>query len=126
MQLVSIVAMLAIAEYMVFGALVGMARGKYGVEAPATSGHPIFERYYRVQENTLEQLIALIPAMVVYGYYGNEQIAAVLGVVFIIARIVYLIAYVKNPSKRGLGFLPGWLVTLYMMIAGIIAAFQTL
>ena len=126
MQIVSIVVLLAIVEYMVFASLVGMARGKYGVPAPATSGDPIFERYYRVQENTLEQLMALIPAMVVYGYYGNAQVAAVLGVVFILSRIVYLLAYVKDPAKRSWGFLPGWLATVYMMIAGIIAAYGAL
>ena len=126
MQLVSIVALLAVIEYMVFAGLVGRARGKYGIPAPATSGDPIFERYYRVQENTLEQLIALLPAMVVYGYYGNAQVAALLGLVFIVSRVVYLLAYVKDPAKRGMGFLPGWLATIYMLIAGIIAAFNTM
>lgn len=126
MQLVSIVVLLAIVEYMVFASLVGVARGKYGVPAPATSGDPIFERYYRVQENTLEQLMALIPAMVVYGYYGNAQVAAILGVAFILSRIVYLLTYVKDPAKRSWGFLPGWLATVYMLVAGIIAAYGAL
>ncbi|CAN0412117.1 MAG: MAPEG family protein [Pseudohongiellaceae bacterium] len=126
MELVSIIVLLALIEYFVFGALVGWARGKYNVPAPAISGDPVFERYYRVQANTLEQLMGFIPAIVVYGYYGNPQIAAGLGVVFIIARVVYLLGYVKDPGKRALGFVVGWLATIFMLVAGVVAAARAL
>ena len=63
MELVTIVIALALIEYTVFGMLVGKARGKYGIDAPAISGNPIFERYYRVQQNTLEVLVLFIPGM---------------------------------------------------------------
>lgn len=122
MELVAIVALLALIEYFVFGGLVGWARGKYKVAAPAISGDPIFERYYRVQQNTLEQLMGFLPALFLYGYYGNPQIAAGLGVVFIIGRVIYLLGYVSDPAKRGTGFVIGWLATIFMMIAGLIAA----
>jgi hypothetical protein len=35
---------------------VGILRGRHNIRAPAASGHPLFERAYRVQLNTLEQL----------------------------------------------------------------------
>ena len=122
MELVIVVVILALIEYYIFGALVGWARGKYGVSAPAVSGDPVFERYYRVQQNTLEQLMGFIPAILIYGYYGNAQIAAGLGMVFIIARVIYLYAYVADPAKRGLGFVLGWLATIFMMFAGLWSA----
>ena len=61
MDLIYLVIGLALLEYFIFGALVGQARGKHGVEAPAVTGHPEFERRLRVQQNTLEQLMIFIP-----------------------------------------------------------------
>lgn len=126
MALVSIVVLIALIEYMALGFMVGAARGKYGIKAPAVSGDPIFERYYRVQQNTLEQLVAFLPAITVYGYYGNAQLAAGLGVLFIIGRAIYAAAYIKDPSRRGLGFIVGWLATIFMMLAGLYSAFVAL
>ena len=76
MEFVAFVIALALLEYAIFGMLVGWARGKYGVVAPATSGHPVFERYFRVHMNTLEQLVAFVPAMWLFGTYVNPTWAA--------------------------------------------------
>ncbi len=126
MALVSIVVMLAIIEYFIFGFMVGAARGKYGVSAPAVTGDPIFERYYRVQQNTLEQLAGLLPAITVYGFYGNPQVAAGLGLVFIISRAVYAYTYINDPAKRAWGFVPGWLATILMIVLGLWSAYGAL
>ena len=122
MELVAIVVVLALIEFFAFGILVGRARGKYEIEAPAVSGHPVFERYYRVHQNTLELLSMFIPAILIYGYYGNPAIAAGLGVVYLIGRIIYLRAYVADPAKRGPGFGLSFLPIAFMLIAGLIAA----
>ena len=103
-----------------------MARGKYNCPAPATSGDPIFERYYRVQINTSEQLLVFLPAIVIYGYYGSPMIAAGVGLVFPVSRLIYLQAYVADPAKRGRGFLPGFLATAFLLIGGLVAVVQTL
>lgn len=126
MELVAIVVVLALIEFFAFGILVGRARGKYDIKAPAISGHPVFERYYRVHQNTLEQLMMFIPAILIYGYYGNSAIAAGLGVVYLIGRIVYLRAYVADPAKRGAGFGLSFLPTAFMLVAGLIAAVMDL
>ncbi len=63
MELVAIVTLLALAEFIVFGMQVGSARGKYGIEAPATTGDEMFERQFRVHYNTLEQLIIFLPSL---------------------------------------------------------------
>ena len=52
MEFVAFVIALALLEFAVFGMLVGWARGKYKVAAPAIGGHPVFERYFRAHQNT--------------------------------------------------------------------------
>ena len=126
MELVAIVIALAVIEYFVFAGLVGRARAKYEIPAPAITGNPVFERYYRVHQNTLEQLMIFIPAIIIYGYYGNPAYAAGLGVFFLIGRIIYLRGYVADPAKRGLGMMIGFLPTMFMLIAGLIAAIMNL
>ena len=118
MSWVVIVAVLALLQFAAFGALVGRARGQYGVNAPATTGHPIFERYYRVQYNTLEQIVVFIPALFLSAAYGfgDDWMSAALGGVYLVGRQVYLHSYVREPRSRGLGFvmtvLPGAILLL--------------
>jgi uncharacterized membrane protein YecN with MAPEG domain len=104
MNYVDVVAMLAIVQYVAFGALVGRARGKYGIEAPAVTGSVPFECVYRVQMNTLELLVALIPALYVSSRYWPAHYVAALGVVYLIGRVLYWRAYVTEPARRELGF----------------------
>lgn len=105
MELVAIVVIVALIQYAIFGALVGKARGTYNVAAPAVSGDPVFERYYRVQMNTLESLMLFIPAIFLFATYVNALFAAILGIVFIIGRYLFFRAYIKEPKSRGLGFM---------------------
>lgn len=105
MNLVDIVAMLAIVQFLFFGGLVGKARGTYGVPAPSTSGPEGFERVNRVHLNTLELLIALLPSMYAATRYWSPNLVAGLGAVYLVGRIVYWRAYVTAPARRGLGFL---------------------
>ena len=79
MEFVAIVALLALLQYLYFATLVGQARGKFGVNGPAVTGHPVFERYFRVQMNTLELLIALLPGLWLFAYYVRPTWAALLG-----------------------------------------------
>jgi uncharacterized membrane protein YecN with MAPEG domain len=104
MQYIDVVAMLAVLQFLIFGSLVGRARGKYGIKAPAISGSEPFERIYRVQMNTLEMLVALLPAMYVAAKYWPSNYIAAIGAIYIVGRVVYWRAYVTNPQKRGLGF----------------------
>lgn len=104
MEPVAIVIVIALLEYVVFGALVGRARGLYGVKAPAVSGHEIFERWFRVHQNTLELLVSFVPAMWLFGLYVNPAWAAGLGLLYVAGRAVYLLSYVKDPAKREFGF----------------------
>ena len=126
MDLVIIVVVLALVQYIAFSILVGRARAKYGVQAPAISGDPVFERYFRVQQNTLEQLVVFLPAILLYSYLGNPMIAAGLGVVYLIGRLIYLRSYVKDPESRGTGFMLTFLPGGFMILASLFIAARNL
>jgi glutathione S-transferase len=104
MDLVAFVAGLALIEYYVITMQCGRARGRLGVAAPAISGNPEFERYLRVQYNTIEQLVIFLPALFGFAWFASPGWAAVLGIVFIVGRALYARGYVQDPAKRGPGF----------------------
>ena len=122
MTLVYVVMMLAVIEYFAFGMAVGMARGRYKIPAPAVSGNPDFERYYRVQMNTLEQMMVFLPSLWTFATFVSASWAAGLGLVFVIGRLVYFIGYTKAANKRGIGFGISGLPTMILMIGGLIGA----
>ena len=119
MDLVIIVVVLAIIQYIAFGFLVGWARGKYDCPDPATTGNEIFERYNRVHMNTLEQMPAFLSAMFLYSHTGSPNVAAGLGVVFIVGRFIYLRSYITDPKSRGIGFGLTTLPVLYMLLGSL-------
>jgi uncharacterized membrane protein YecN with MAPEG domain len=126
MELVAIVIVLALFEYLYIAFQVGAGRGKYDVPAPAISGHPTFERLYRVQMNTLEQLIVFLPGMWFFGLYVSAPIAAALGLVFIVGRAVYLTSYVKDPEKRSVGFMLTFVSNVILLLGALIGAILAL
>jgi glutathione S-transferase len=101
-----LITVLALLQFIVFGAMVGRARGRYGVAAPAVTGNEIFERYFRVQMNTLEQLVLLLPALWIAAAFAFVAYywIALLGVLYLVGRTLYLTGYVADPKKRGLGY----------------------
>ena len=133
MPLVHLVLGLALAQFLFFCFAVGKARGRYKVAAPATTGNEIFERYFRVQMNTLELLIILVPSILLFAQYNGTYgayIAAALGVIYLIGRMIYFTSYVKNPKSRSMGYglsmLPVLVLLAGTIIGGIRAAILTL
>ena len=122
MNLVDVVAMLAVIQYLVFAGMVGKARGRFGVRAPAVTGDERFERIYRVQMNTLELLVALLPAMYVAARYWPPQVVAVIGSVYLVGRTIYWRAYVANPSARGLGYMLSVFPVFGLALAALVPA----
>jgi uncharacterized MAPEG superfamily protein len=122
MELTAIVTALALIEYLILGVRVGQARGQFSVEAPATTGHPVFERHFRVHQNTLEQLIVFVPALWLFAYYVSNGMAAVLGLVFIVARALYARGYVADPKQRETGALLTAITSAVLLLGGLIGA----
>jgi uncharacterized membrane protein YecN with MAPEG domain len=101
---------------------VGRARGRYRIQAPATSGHPAFERAFRVQMNTLEAALLFLPTLWLAAHYGFAFWAGIAGLVWLAGRTWYAVAYLQEAARRGGGFALGmvaWAVTLLMALAGV-------
>jgi uncharacterized MAPEG superfamily protein len=122
MLLVHAVIALALCEFLFFGLAVGRARVMYGIKAPATTGNEVFERYFRVQMNTLEQLVVFVPAILLFAHYVSAAWAAGLGLLFVLGRALYFTGYVKDPKKRSLGFGLSFLPTVVLLVGGLIGA----
>jgi glutathione S-transferase len=122
MALVNLIIALALLQFFAFGTAVARARGRYKVSAPATTGNEIFERYYRVQMNTLELLIMFIPAMWMFGFYVSTNVAAGLGALYLIGRGIYFFAYVRDPRQRELGFVLSAAPVVALVIGAIVGA----
>lgn len=104
MDFVAIVAALALLEYLGIAIMTGRARGLYGIKAPAVTGHPGFERWYRVQVNTIEQLVVFLPSLFLFASYVSPTWAGILGLVFVVGRALYARSYVIDPETRSIGF----------------------
>ena len=126
MAYVDIVTALALLQFVVFGFKVGKARGRFGIKAPAISGNETFERYFRVQQNTLEQLIVFLPGLYLFSHYYSPLVAAVIGVVYLAGRELYSMTYVKDPSKREIGYGLTFLPTVILVLGGLFGAVRTL
>jgi uncharacterized MAPEG superfamily protein len=120
MAYVDIVTALALLQFVYFGIQVGRARARFGVKAPAITGNEQFERYFRVQQNTLESIVVFVPSLYLFSRYFNPLWAAGLGVVYLIGRQVYAAAYVKDPAKRSLGYGLTVLPILALLVGGLI------
>lgn len=104
MSLVHLVILAVFAQYLALSGMVSRARGKYQIAAPATTGHPEFERIFRVHQNTLEALVVLVPALMICAHEFDARVAAGCGVLFIIGRELYRREYLGNPKSRTPGY----------------------
>jgi len=124
MSAVHLVTLLAVFQYFGFGILVGRARAKYGVKAPAVAGHEMFERALRVQMNTLEQLAGFLPTMWIAGQYWPPAWIAAIGGVYLLGRAIYWRSYMNDPSSRSMGFILTVLPTFTFLLLGAVGAFR--
>ena len=111
---------------MFFSGQVGAARGKAVIQPPAMTGDENFERVLRVQLNTLEQLIITLPAMWICANYFRADVAAILGAIFFIGRLIYRNSYIKDPSTRIAGMLVGFFANISLVLVaiwGVISSF---
>ena len=115
-----VVTLLALLEYLILGVMVGRARQRYGVEAPATTGNPDFERYFRVHVNTLEALIVFVPAVWIFSLTVNYHFGVALGLLFVIARIIYASGYLSAAAKRVPGAIATGVINVILVLGSLI------
>ena len=126
MAWVELITILALLQAAFFAARVGKARGDYGIKAPAVTGHEMFERYYRVQMNTLEQLVLFLPALWLGAMHVDPRLAATIGSIYLVGRAVYYRAYIADPAKRSLGFSLSLLPSAALLVAALVSVVRGL
>jgi glutathione S-transferase len=122
LPLTTLITVIAICLYFYMGLRVGLSRAKYNVPAPATSGDPNFERLFRVHMNTLEAMPIFLPLLWLFAVYHSDAIAAGLGLVWVVGRVIYMNDYIKDAAKRGRGFQIQLLAILVLLIGTIVGA----
>ncbi len=105
LPLTSLSTLIALAVFFWTIFLVGRGRTKYNVPAPAMGGNEMFDRCFRVQMNTLEQLLLMLPVLWLCAFWVGDQLAAIGGLVWSLGRILYGVTYLTDPKKRGIGFM---------------------
>ena len=105
MNWVALIVLLAVLQSAVLAGMVGWARDKYKVAAPAITGNEIFERYFRVHYNSNEQLIIFLPSLWLFATYLSPTWAAILGAMYLVGRVIYAVGYIRSPVQREIGFI---------------------
>ena len=114
----TLIVLLALLQYVWFTARVGLARGKYNVNAPACDGDESWNRLFRVQQNTLEQLVVFIPATYAFAFYMSGLWVLIPGLAFLVGRFLYSLEYVKDPKTRT----PGMVITMMANVVLVLGA----
>ena len=122
----ALITLAAVAVFFWTATRVAGARSRYKVPVPATTGDPDFERYFRVQMNMLEWMPIFLPALWLCAGFWGDKIAAGVGAVWVLARIFYALAYVRDPKSRGVWFLAQTLASLALWVGGVAGVVQIL
>lgn len=122
MDFTAVVATLALLEFLAISIMTGRARGLYGIKAPAVTGHPGFERWHRVQMNTIEQLVIFLPSLFLFAHYIHSTTAGLLGLVFVAGRAIYTRNYVIDPETRSLGFALTFVPNVLLLLGAFFGA----
>ena len=100
------------------------ARGRYGIKAPAVTGHPEFERRFRVQQNTIEQLVLFLPSLWIFSLTISPFWAGIIGFVWVLGRAYYVVSYTRDPATRGTGFAIGLVASLLLLAGALLGTLK--
>ena len=122
----SLITVLSLIVYLATAINVGRARSKYEIKPPATTGNPDFERAFRIQQNTLEQLVFFLPLLWLFTLFVNPLWGAVIGGVWVLGRIIFAIGYSLAAEKRTIGFVLSMFASLSLLIGSLIGIIKAL
>lgn len=120
------VTLLTLLLYFVLTANVGRARVKYGIKAPAVTGNEHFERACRVQMNTLEQMAFFLPSLWLCALLLSDKVAAIAGLIWLVGRAIYAVAYIREPSSGSLGFGIAMLAEVGLFLVAVFGVIKAL
>jgi uncharacterized membrane protein YecN with MAPEG domain len=121
-----IVILVALVVYLGTMVYCARMRARHRIMAPSTTGHPEFERAYRIQQNTIEQLVAFVPAVWFFSTLVNPLFGAGIGAIWVIGRVIYAISYARSPERRGLGFTIGFIALVVLIVGALVKAITLL
>lgn len=124
--LTAAVTLLALLLHLGITAMVGRARVRYAIPAPATTGNEHFERAYRVQMNTIEQMMFFVPALWLCAVLLSDVAAAAAGLVWVIARAAYAVAYLRKPASREVPVLVSMLAQAALFLGAVAGLVRSL
>lgn len=116
----AIITLLSLFLLLATGISVAFARNKYSIKAPATTGNEHFERIFRVQMNTQENLILFLPALWLFSQYVSLIWAGIIGLVWLLARIHYAVSYSRSATARAPGFLISMLAFMVLALGAAV------
>jgi hypothetical protein len=116
----ALVTALALLLYAGVFAATALARARYGVQAPAVTGALQFERAFRIQQNTIEQLIWFLPALWLFAFYVSPLWGSLIGLVWIAGRLHYAVSYYRDPDTRGPGFVTGLVSSAVLLLGALV------
>ncbi len=122
----SLVTLLIALYYLWIGIHVGLVRGKVKIPAPAVTGDPLLERAIRVQMNAVEHAPAILPALWLAALWMSDLWAAVVGLVWVLARVAYGALYMANPGSRGPAFGAQFVAIVILIGMGIVGVVMAL
>jgi len=100
----AIVTLLVALVYFWMALTVARTHQRTGILAPTMMGDPVLERTCRAHLNTLEWMPIAMPSMWLLAIYWSPRVAALLGLLWIVGRVVYFVGYVSEAKKRFPGF----------------------
>jgi uncharacterized membrane protein YecN with MAPEG domain len=98
---------------------VSRTRSKLGIFAPVMTGDAVLERTIRAHLNTVEWMPIFLPSLWLFAIYWSSLGAAVLGLVWIVGRIIYFVGYVASPSGRFPGFFIQAMAVLALLLGAL-------
>jgi len=120
MHFPAIITLLSLLLFFATIVAVGSARAKYGIKAPATTGNDNFERVFRVQMNTLESLVLFLPALWLFSIYVSLWWTGIIGLIWLLARIYYMVSYIRSADARSLGYIISFLAFAALAIGATV------
>ena len=112
--------LIALLQYIFFTGRAGFSRSKYSIKAPKTVGNERWERIYRIQQNTMEQLVIFIPATLVFSIYVSASLVLLPGIMFFVGRHLYSRLYLQSPENRGPGMVLSFLSNILLVLCSLV------
>jgi glutathione S-transferase len=119
-QYTSIVTLVVVLFYFFIATRVPLARRRFNVQLPSITGHPEFERVFRVHQNTLEWMPIFLPSLWLCASYLSDIGAAIFGIVWVAGRLLYYVGYARAVERRVPGFFIQSIACFLLIVGSVV------